>query len=150
MNIMMNKLKQAKMALALACTLLAPGALVVTIGCSGGCSVFKGAPIATNADPVVVHAERAQQYALATFDEFLAFEKNNRAAINEKAVWDAADHIRANYQKWDNDLLDSIRTYKAVRTQENASKIDTTLALIRQGLAIASHYYVTKSATIKP
>lgn len=137
--------------LALCTVLLLPLSLVVTVGCSGGCSVFKGAPLAEGADKVVVHAERTQKEVLATVDEFLKFEKENRALINSKAVWDAADKVRDDYVKWDNDLLAAIRTYKSVRSQENASKIDIGLAALRQIAITASHYYVTESVKlIKP
>lgn len=122
-------------------------ALIVLLFTS--CSIFKGAPIAAGADPVVVHAERSQKDALATVDEFLRFEKENRFLINNKAIWDAADKVRTDYEKWDNDLLAAIRTYKSVRSQENASKIDITLAAIRQIAITASHYFITESVKIQ-
>lgn len=146
----MKMIIRFKTTLALIAALLMPSALVVTVGCSGGCSIFKGAPIAEGADKIVVHAERSQKEALATVDEFLRFEKENRALINNKAVWDVADKIRDDYEKWDNDLLAAIRTYKSVRSQENASKISIGLAAIRQIAITASHYFITESVKLKP
>lgn len=110
------------------------------------CQVFQGAPIDPGADRVVVFAQRAQNQALDTFDEFLAFEQENRALLNDPKVKAAADNIRMNYQKWDDDLSASIKTYQLARTQENATKLDLTLSILRQAVAIASHYLVTKAS----
>lgn len=147
---MIKKLKTLKAMLVIAFTLLAPGALVVGVGCSGGCGIFQGAPIATNADPVVVYAQRFQNQALDTFDEFLSFEHKNRALLNDPAIKAAADKIRADYKKWDDDLSSAIRAYQVTRSQSDADKIDITLKLIHEAVGIARHYLITKAATIKP
>lgn len=147
---MMKKLQKSKAVLALACALLAPCALVVGVGFSGGCSIFRGAAIATNADPVVVYAQRSQNYALDTFNEFLLFEYNNRALLNDSGLKAAADKIRADYKKWDDDLSSAIRAYQVTRGQADADKIDVALKLIHEAVGIARHYLITKAATIKP
>jgi len=137
------KITKLKSVLALSLALCA-GAIA---GCGGGCAIFRGAPIATNADPVVVHAQRTREYALATFDAFLRWEKENRALLNDPGVKAAADNIRANYKKWDDDLGATIKAYQAIRSKENADKLDTALALMSQAIDIASRYFLTKTIT---
>lgn len=144
----MKKLQKSKAVLAIVLTLLAPGVLVVGVGCSGGCSIFKGAAVAEGSDPIVVHAQRAQNYALDTFNEFLLFEKENRALLNDPAIKAAADNIRANYKQWDDDLSVAIKAYQLARTQENANRMDMALSVLHQAIAIARHYIVTKSVTL--
>lgn len=124
--------------------------LTAIVGCSGGCAVFKGAPIAEGSDPIVVHAERTQGYALDTFDAFVRWENANRTLLNDPAVKNAADHVRRNYKKWDDDLTVAIKAYKAVRSKENADKLGTALTLISQGLDIARRYFLPTSATPNP
>lgn len=142
---MMKKLQKTKTVLALVITLLAPLALVVAVGCSGGCGVFKGAAIAEGADPVVVHAERTQTYALETFDTFLAWERENRLLLHNPEVKAAADNIRVHYREWDDNLSSAIKAYKVTRSKENADKLDIALAVVSNALEIARRYLVTKT-----
>lgn len=114
-----------------------------------GCSVFQGAEIDPAADPVIVHAQRTRGYALATFNAFLKFEYENRAAINNPQVKTAADTIRTNYKRWDDDLSRAIRAYQSVKSQENANKLDVALLVIQSGLEMASHYFLNDAIKAK-
>lgn len=138
---MMKKLQKSKAVLTVCLALLVPGALVIT----AGCSLFRGAPIAEGADPIVVHAERTQTYALETFDTFLAWERENRMLLHKPEVKAAADNIRVNYKEWDDNLSSTIKAYKATRSKENADKLDIALAVVSNALDIARRYLVTKT-----
>lgn len=132
--------------LALCFILLMPLSMVVTVGV-GGCSVFQGAPIASDADPVVVHAERTANFALDTFDSFLLWEYQNRAVLRDDNIKKAADQIRQNGKQWITDLRDTTKTYKTVRSKENADKLDYALAVVNKSLEIARRYLLIKTAT---
>jgi hypothetical protein len=143
----MKTLIRFKATLALMAALLCPAALVVTVGCSGGCSIFQGAPVDEGSDAVVVHAERTAGFALDTFDTFLKWEYENRALINNPDVKSAADNIRKNGKQWINDLRSTTKAYKAVRSKENADKLDVALVIVNNALEIARRYLVIKAAT---
>lgn len=110
------------------------------------CSVINPAPVAEGSDPVVVHAERTAGYALDTFDSFLLWEYQNRNLLNNQQIKAAADNIRANGKLWISELRVATQTYKAVRSQPNAEKLDIALAIVNQALETARRYLLVKSA----
>lgn len=134
---MMNKLKQAKTMLALACTLLAPGALVVGVGCSGGGC----AQLAPGQDALVVRAEQTAETALNSFLAFDALEARTRTVHGNAALTKAADEIRQNGVTWIEGLLAAKETYKASgKTPATRSKLLAAQAVVDGALAIATGY----------
>lgn len=113
---------------------------------STSCGLLRPAPLAANADPVVVHAERTAEYALATFDTFLLWEQQDRTLLNKSEVKAVADSIRLHGKQWINDLRTTTQAYKAVRSQPNADKLDLALTVVNRGLEMARRYLVTNSA----
>lgn len=112
-----------------------------------GCQLLDPAPIASSADPIIVHAERTANYALDTFDQFLLWEHQNRALLNNAGIKGAADAIRKDGKQWIQDLRSATQAYKLVRSRENANRLDVALTLVNKSLEIARRYLLTKTAT---
>lgn len=110
------------------------------------CSIFHPATIDAGSDPIIVHAERTAGYALDTFDSFLLWEYQNRALLNNQAVKSAADNIRAHGKTWITELRAATQTYKVVKSQPNAEKLDIALGVVNQALETARRYLLIKSA----
>ncbi|HOP99132.1 MAG TPA: hypothetical protein PLK78_17075 [Verrucomicrobiota bacterium] len=94
--------------------------LLIGFGLAGtllaGCGAFP-VQVADGADPIVVNAEWTAENALNSIDQFLAWERNNEAALLAKdpGIHQAAEHFRANAKQWITDLRTQTKQYKADR-----------------------------------
>lgn len=92
-----------------------------------------------NADPVVVHSERAVQTAFLTVDKFLKFEREHELQMLTVApkVHIAAEALRKQAPTAFRNAWGLIALYKANKTPENKANLYTALAVIDEVLRIA-------------
>jgi hypothetical protein len=135
--------------------LLASALMLISFAGCGGCATDKGqynpstGVYDTNAigDTVVVTAENLRESALAVFLAFGKVEKENDAAlraINPK-IHEAAETIRRSGQQYLDDLTAAKTAYQSARTQENANKLTSAMALVRTALISASKHLAEAS-----
>jgi hypothetical protein len=113
----------------LACALIAMPALLIT---HTGCATRQN--VAQGSDVFVVNAEQSQQMAFELVDSFLAFEKANRHELWQLSpeIKRAADKLRLEYPAANQSLKDSIRVYKATRSEDHKITVNTWLAIVDQ------------------
>jgi hypothetical protein len=103
----------------------------------------------TSGDPVVVNAEKTTALATDSFDSFLKFEYDNRAALQKASpqIKAYADVIRKNGQMWLQSARIMTRAYKNNRSADNKANLQTALAVITNAITQIQQY--TSSATVK-
>lgn len=122
----MNKVKNTVTLLLLTVGLWAvpvvPIALLV--GCSGGC-----ASVDPGSETLVVRAEQTYQGTTDVFKAFTTYEYNNRAILQKLSpeIEKAANTIRTDGFNAVESLQKAVVEYKANRTAENRSAIETWL-----------------------
>ncbi len=122
--------------------------LIVSFGGCGGCAAGKGQLNPTTgvydtnamADSVVVTAENLRESALGVFKAFMEVEKENEAALKtlNPQIHIAAEDVRKNGKKWIDDLTAAKVAFQAARTQENANRLSSAIALVRSVLVTTS------------
>jgi hypothetical protein len=116
---------------------------VFMIGCAGGKGTYDPQTHVydTNAvaDTAIVTAQKTREFALDTFDLFLATERSNQAALAKisPAFHTSAENIRANGKTWLNDLTALIAAYQSNRTTSNQINLQQGIATIQSALASA-------------
>lgn len=134
--------------------------IVFIAGCSGGCATGKGQYNPTTglydtnaiADTVVVTAENLREAALGVFDALMRTEKEHEAALKtlNPKIHDFTEEIRKNGKGWLDDLTKAKTAYQAARTADNASRLNSTLAVVRVALVTASKHLAEASARKAP
>lgn len=109
-------------------SLVAVAALIAV----AGCATFTVAP---GARPEVVYAEYSAEQALAVFDSFLKWERENEAVLKalDPQIHRTANDIRDNGMKWIGELREATKAYKA----KPASDTLTALQIAQQFLDLA-------------
>jgi hypothetical protein len=99
-------------------------------------------------DPVVVNAEKTTQIALDSFDSFLKYEYENRAALESvsPAIHQYANYVRANGQKWLQSARSLTQAYKYNRSETNKANLDTAIAVLLEAVKQVGIYM--KSGTL--
>lgn len=122
---------------------------VVVLGLTSCATVQQGN------DPVVVGAEATLQSGIDTFDAFLKWEHDNRAALQASspataaAVHTYAEYLRApdpvthlaRAQQWLATAATLTETYKANRTAQNKVNLQTAIKTISAALGQVSLYF---------
>lgn len=93
-------------------------------------------------DPIVVNAERTLSIALTTFDVFLKYEYDNRAALEQISpdIKKFADVIRRNGKNWIETANNLKIAYKHNRTEQAKVSLITALALVQSALNESQKY----------
>jgi hypothetical protein len=115
---------------------IAPALAPITfLGAGAGC-----ATVERGQDPVIVNAERLAATAWDLIDQFLQYEKNNRAALwaRDHAFKRAADDLRARAPASITALRTATRAYKANRTAENEAGLNTWYSVVTSLIASAT------------
>lgn len=92
---------------------------------------------AVTGDPVAVNSERAIGIAFDTIDEFLRWEKANRAVVPPK-VHAAAQSLRRKAPDAFRNARAVLRAYKHNRSPEQKALLDTWLATISELARVAT------------
>lgn len=114
-----------------------PIASLALVGCTGGC-----ASVEQGSETLVVRAEQTYQGAAQVFKAFTTFEFNNRAYLNTVSgdIEKAANTIRMDGFTALESLQKAVVAYKADRTAENRTTIDTWLARVTALEGIVTEY----------
>ena len=78
--------------------------------------------------------------AYATFNEFVLWEFQNRAALNNQDVTKAADKVRVNARRWIDTAINLRDVYSADPTPDNRRSLQTAIAVLRTAMAEAAGY----------
>lgn len=98
--------------------------------------------IQPGADPIVVNAERVTASAVDTFDTFLKYEHNNRAALDSinPGIHKYANVLRRNGQKWLQTARAETQAYKYNRSETNKANLQTAIAVLQEAVNQVGQY----------
>jgi hypothetical protein len=106
-----------------------------------------------NTDQVILRAEQTAQTARLTFDTFVHLERDNEALLKQvnPAIHDYANTIRRHGLDWVDSLRTATKTFKANRTPENQSNLNTWLTTLTNAVQQTNKYIAqSKSAVGNP
>lgn len=98
----------------------------------GGCTSagqLAWAPVAPGADPVLVNAERADQAAFATIDQFMTYVNENREILPSEVITMEAS-IAAHAPTMFRELRAARAAYKATRDAVKAQEMEDRLSYV--------------------
>lgn len=112
---------------------------------TSGCGTFT---VKTGADPVVVWGEYSQEMALDTFDQFLAWERNNETALLKLSpgIHDLAERVRKDGPGWINELDKAVRKYKQSRAPDDLKALLAAQIVLSTAVNQARTYLVDPKA----
>ena len=115
--------------------------LLLFAGCSSGCKTTLEEGGAHEGDAVLFRAEQAIVETKDAMDTFLKWEHDNQVVLAKwPEIKQYADVVRVDGRVWLESAMALRDTYKANPTDENRTKLQTSLALLRTMLAeIATH-----------
>lgn len=100
--------------------------------------------IAPGADPIVVQAEQLAKEAPLALNDFIGFVDRNTAVLPRDVVA-AADLARNTGPGYIRDLRKVTKAYKASRTQDNKTAVQTKIDALRLLLEMVREYNTPKS-----
>ena len=106
-------------------------------------AAFLGACVSTGGgDPIVVNAEKTTQIALDSFDSFLKYEYENRAALESvnPQIHQYANYVRENAQKWLQSARSMTQAYKYNRNETNKANLQTAIAVLQAAVTQVGIY----------
>jgi len=123
-----------------------PFAVIALTAMLCACAVTPG-----GGDPVVINAEKTTALAVDTFDSFLQYEYNNRAALESvsPAIHEYANYVRANGQKWLQTARSMTQAYKHNRDENNKANLTTAISTLQEAVNQISKYMATGTASLK-
>lgn len=110
-----------------------------------GCASSVDPNGAYNGNVYLYNAESSVVKTYQTFDTFLKFEYDNRAALQSVSpkIKEFADYVRANAPTWKKTFNALDAAYKANPTQENKDKVENMLMLLKATLVQVTAYLAT-------
>ena len=99
-------------------------------------------------DQVILRAEQTAQTARATFDLFVHLERDNEALLKtvNPQIHTYANTIRVNGLNWITSLRDATKAFKANRTPENQSNLNTWLIALTNAITQTNQYIAQAKA----
>lgn len=106
---------------------------------------------AETSEQIILRAEQTAQTSLLTFDTLVRLERDNSdalAAVNPK-IHEYTNYIRRNGLNWIKSLRDATKTFKANRTAENKSNLNTWLVTLTKAVTETNSYINKAKAVVK-
>lgn len=92
-------------------------------------------------DQILYTAEKTTTGAYETLHTFVAWEHDNRAALQQwPEITRAADNIRLHAEDWIDTAIDLTEAYRLKPDETQRAKLESALRLLRTGLADATKY----------
>lgn len=106
---------------------------------------------AETSEQIILRAEQTAQTSLLTFDTLVRLERDNSDAlvvVNPK-IHEYANYIRGNGLNWITSLRNATKTFKANRTAENKSNLNTWLVTLTKAVTETNSYINKAKAVVK-
>jgi len=136
----------------LICSVIIAGAWAVAPLGPSGCTNINPPTISAQAsDQIILRAEQTAQTGRLTFNTFVHLERENEELLKQinPQIHVYANTIRTHGLDWVDSLRSATKTFKANRTPENQSNLNTWIATLTSAIT-QTQKYIAEARKVKP